>query len=385
MIKLVWMSSQVNHKFRDHEFLYSPLFGLLPIILVFVLEPFLGLNIALHYAIMLSPLVLLKNYFHKEYSNQPIVIYYLFVFAAYQYISSHVYIIPDGHILEIFIFHGLMIVSISSTFFFRRYLFKFFSRYFAGSSMHLERNLKEFYLLSAGLLVFIILHYIVYIHSIYTPKKINVEFHEYFDMASVFLIILLIIFDIFRIRRITKLFKLEDFWPIVNKDGVVIGKVARSITLRKSNYSKEMHPVVHVHVLNGESILMFRSEAHDSDGKWVSAISEHVNYGEKMDQTIKRVAIGRYGLKDFKPNFLLKHLVEKELEKQYVLLYYISQKEELNLVHKDEGQIKYWPTWQIEENLGKGVFSEAFEIEYEYLKNTVLVAEQFAKLAGEED
>jgi hypothetical protein len=41
--------------------------------------------------------------------------------------------------------------------------------------------------------------------------------------------------------------------------------------------------------------------------------------------------------------------------------------------------------WQIEENLKKGVFSTAFEVEYEYIKNTVLLAEQFSKTFMEND
>ena len=38
---------------------------------------------------------------------------------------------------------------------------------------------------------------------------------------------------------------------------------------------------------------------------------------------------------------------------------------------------KLWSVRQIEENLGHGVFSEYFEKEFPYMKNTILLAENF--------
>jgi hypothetical protein len=180
-----------------------------------------------------------------------------------------------------------------------------------------------------------------------------------------------------RIRKISKQLSLEDFLPIVNKDGVVIGKVARSVSFIKSGI-KEMHPVVRVHFVHNKSVLLFKSELPGSDGTWDCPINEHLLYGENMDKTISRISFDRFSLRDFKPCFLLKHIVEKELEKQYVLLYYSTKVENVRLKNTLEGTLKFWPAWQIEENLGKGVFSNTFEIEYEYLRNTVFIAEEFA-------
>jgi hypothetical protein len=36
-----------------------------------------------------------------------------------------------------------------------------------------------------------------------------------------------------------------------------------------------------------------------------------------------------------------------------------------------------WSERQIEDNMGTGIFSECFELEFEYLKNTVLLAHRF--------
>ena len=114
---------------------------------------------------------------------------------------------------------------------------------------------------------------------------------------------------------------------------------------------------------------------------WDCAINEHVLYGETMDQTVARGAMEKYGIKGFKPHFLLKHIVNLPLEKQYIMLYYTNELKDAQLSNSINAQVKFWPFWQIEENLGKGVFPEAFETEYDYLKNTVIMAEKFAKNA----
>lgn len=368
----------MNKKLLRNDYLFNPLLGLSPVILVSILEPFAGLNVSLHLAMLLSICVLMINYFKKENSNQSIVLYYLFIFAFYQYITSHIFIVPDGDIRELYFFHGIMILSISGTFIFRGFLYRFFNKYFTGNSKQLENNLREFYFISKFILVFMLLHVFLFGLSIHYPYIDDRAFHRNFDIFEVSLLIVFVIYELARINKICKLLELEDFLPIVNKDGIVIGKVARSISFTKSDY-KEMHPVVRVHFIYNESVLMFRDEGLFSDGTWDCALNEHVLYNETMDNTLLRVASSMFGLKDFKPHFLLKHVVDKELEIQYILLYYTTQIESAQLVNPDSGHLKYWPVWQIEENLGKGVFSQAFEIEYEYLKNTVFIAEKFSK------
>jgi hypothetical protein len=376
IINKIYLSEMRSVK-RDNEFLYNPLLGLSPVIIVSMIEPFFGLNIALHIGMLASIIVLTRNYFHKEYSNQPIVLYYLFLFTLYQYITSHVFIVPDGDIRELVFFHGLMVLSIASTFLIRNYMFRFFDHYFTGSAKHLENNLREFYFISKFLLVINLLHIFVYGISIQFVSLENMNFHRHFDYVEYVILMLFVFYMFIRIRKISKQLSLEDFLPIVNKDGVVIGKVARSVSFIKSGI-KEMHPVVRVHFVHNKSVLLFKSELPGSDGTWDCPINEHLLYGENMDKTISRISFDRFSLRDFKPCFLLKHIVEKELEKQYVLLYYSTKVENVRLKNTLEGTLKFWPAWQIEENLGKGVFSNTFEIEYEYLRNTVFIAEEFA-------
>ncbi len=362
---------------KEHNHLYNPLIGLSPIITVSMVEPFFGLTIALHIGVLLSVVVLMYNYFLKVYSNQPIVLFYLFFFSFYKFITSYVFIVPDGSILELIIFHGLAVVGIIGTFFMRSSMYKFFHQSYAGKAKVLENNLREFYFISKLLMVIMLLHVFLYVLSIYMPQLDVIGVHKSFDIFEFSLIVGLVVFEIFRIRYVSRLLDLEDFWPIVNKDGVVVGKVARSVALANSSY-KELHPVVRIHFLLKDAVLLFRNEDVDSDGKWDCMVTTHLLYSEKIDDSIKRAIADRFHNLAVTPHFLLKHIVECQLENQYVLLYYVSEMEDAHLKHTNSGQLKYWPKWQVEENLGKGIFTEAFETEYEYLKNTVFVAEQFA-------
>ena len=50
----------------------------------------------------------------------------------------------------------------------------------------------------------------------------------------------------------------------------------------------------------------------------------------------------------------------------------IPSSQQIEIVNSREG--KWWTEKHIEENLNKGVFSECFEMEYNVLKNTILLA-----------
>ena len=49
----------------------------------------------------------------------------------------------------------------------------------------------------------------------------------------------------------------------------------------------------------------------------------------------------------------------------------IASESDFNKLHLEGG--KLWTINQIDDNVGKDIFSECFELEFEYLKNTVLM------------
>lgn len=385
---------------NTHEFMLNPIMGLLPVLSILFAEDFLGLNFSLHIGMFTSIAILMWNYFRRAASYQAILLINLFLIILFQVFSSHtplfphmpiekfIYkgfiILPDGLTEEKVIFHGMIIFSIVVSFLMKPFLYKYFSQNYSGSSKHMESNMREFYLVSRVLLVIMSFHPLTYLLSVLFPSIHDFYNNAWIDRAENITMLGLVVFEIYRVYTISKKLAAEEFWPIVNNSGVVIGRVARSVSLIPSQH-KELHPVVRVHFINDGMLYMYKDEGHHLESHWDCTINEHVLYGETMEQAIHRIAAQRYGLRNIKPHFLLKHIVEQRLENQYILLYYISKIDNLQLLPHEKGQLKPWPMWQIEENLKKNVFSQAFEMEYDYIKNTVLLAEQFSKVLAEDD
>ena len=98
-----------------------------------------------------------------------------------------------------------------------------------------------------------------------------------------------------------------------------------------------------------------------------------MHYNHNIDVAIKNLlkSVVRGG--DLPVRFILKYMFENERTKRLIFLYIsvIKSEDELNKLYLKEG--KLWTVEQIEDNIGSGIFSECFELEFEYLRNTVLM------------
>lgn len=359
-------------KIQRHELLLNPLVGLSPLLALLLGDImfsnlYIGMNIGMYTALV----ALAVNYFTKANSFQPLLIIFTF-----NILNAHL-------IYEFFPFEGkytrgfselfanyFIIACLITAFAMRPVLVYFFRKNFSGFNRHMEGNLREFYFVSKYLLLISLFRVI----SLYTFDPIGNHYQgipQFMDEIQLTLIAALIAFEVIRVKVIVDKLKKEDFLPVVNESGVVIGKEAKSVSL--SSTHKSLHPVVRVYGVHQDGILLRQTDS----GKWEPIIYTHVQYGENMDQAIERKSKERFDIEDISPRFLLKHVFEMPLEKQYILLYYTAHEDTALLMAMKGNNVKLWPFWQIDENLGKGAFSEVFEVEYDYLKNTVLLAQQF--------
>ena len=79
-----------------------------------------------------------------------------------------------------------------------------------------------------------------------------------------------------------------EFFPLVNESGEVVGKATRA---ECHSGSKLLHPVVHLHIFNraGDLLLQKRSLRKDiQPGKWDTAVGGPVDYGESIDEALRR-------------------------------------------------------------------------------------------------
>lgn len=182
----------------------------------------------------------------------------------------------------------------------------------------------------------------------------------------------IILIEALRLRMLNKRLDGEEWLPVISESGDVQGKVAKSVSINLKN--KFLHPLVRVALMyDGKLYLKSRDESRLLDpGKLDYPFEKYMQYKHNIEQAIKNLIMKEIKTDKLPVRFLLKYVFENESTKRLIFLYVsniTSEKafKELNL----EGG-KLWTTNQIEDNIGNDIFSECFELEFEYLKNTVL-------------
>lgn len=159
----------------------------------------------------------------------------------------------------------------------------------------------------------------------------------------------------------------EEWFPLVNEKGETIGKATRAAC---HSGSKMLHPVVHLHIFNnaGDLYLQKRSMTKDiQPGKWDTAVGGHIDYGETVEEALRREVREELGITGFTPQFIARYIFESAIEKELVNTYRTTYEGPLTPDPSELEDGRFWSPSEIAENLGKGVFTPNFEKEYQQL------------------
>lgn len=163
-----------------------------------------------------------------------------------------------------------------------------------------------------------------------------------------------------------------EYFPVVEPSGLVIAKAQRSYC---HSGTKVLHPVVHLHILDRMGRLYLQKRPMTKDiqpGKWDTAVGGHVDYGESIIEALYREAWEELALEEFNPTHILSYVFESSVEKELVNVFAIVGEYVLKPSEEELDEGRFWEMTEIEENLGKDVFTPNFESEFSGIKSKLL-------------
>ena len=117
-----------------------------------------------------------------------------------------------------------------------------------------------------------------------------------------------------------------QFLPIVNERGNIVGR-ALYVELHQGN--KMLHPVVHLHVVNGK-------------GNTTRLYWWHVAFGETPDKTLKRKMAETLGLSGVNPKLKRQYIRETKTEKELVYVFTVVSEEDLPITPEKKEYIEFF-------------------------------------------
>lgn len=217
----------------------------------------------------------------------------------------------------------------------------------------------------------IILGYALATGFIYAfPTQRGTAYLELVQAIYVGVLFFALVFESLRVQIIRSRLMKEEWLPIVNSQGKIIGSEQHQASLGEER--KFMHPIIRVHIIQNGMILLRKRPADDLfyPCHWDTAISNHIRLGETVENCIKRTAQDLYDLTEFKSFFLSNYTTRTDFEQHYAFLFIACKMNKLDLQSEKVKQAKWWTLQQIEENLQEGIFTDNFLIEYDLLKKS---------------
>ena len=104
-----------------------------------------------------------------------------------------------------------------------------------------------------------------------------------------------------------------EFLPIVNERGNIVG---RAMYVELHNGNKMLHPVSHLHVINGK-------------GETTRRYWWHVAFGDTPEKTLKRKMAETLGLFGANPKLKRQYIRETKNEKELVYVFTVVSEEDL--------------------------------------------------------
>lgn len=156
----------------------------------------------------------------------------------------------------------------------------------------------------------------------------------------------------------------NELLPEVDICGNVIGCITRD---EAHSGSHRLHPVVHLYVYNSKHQLFLQRRPTwkiIQPGKWDTVCGGHIEYGENLEDALRREVWEELGITDFTPMLIKQYVYESKVEREFINVFTTIYDGKIcpNSNELDGG--RFWTHDEIINNIGKGILTENFEKEY---------------------
>ena len=163
------------------------------------------------------------------------------------------------------------------------------------------------------------------------------------------LLVLFFLTMIVKNRLLVKAASQDEWLPIVNEQGKVIGQATRRSCHAGSMF---LHPVVHMHIVNKEGDMLLQQRSLKKKllpGRWDTAVGGHVAVGEKIEEALKRETREELGIERFRARFLGSYIWETARERELVFTFLCVSHEAPRVENEEVIAVRYWTRAEIED------------------------------------
>ncbi|NLO70800.1 MAG: hypothetical protein GX102_07675 [Porphyromonadaceae bacterium] len=201
-------------------------------------------------------------------------------------------------------------------------------------------------------------------------KEIPIRYIKYIYALS---IIFVGIFETIRVFIVREKLMREDWLPVVDEEGRVIGSVQYQHDADKK--VRLMHPVVRLYFIENRKILLQQRKPDDQNEPmlWDASLSRQVRMSESIDGALRTFTGKLYNIEPIKFFSLTKYIYHGTFSDQLIYLFVLCKSEGIAPQADKIFKTKWWTIKQIEDNLNSGIFTERFIKEYEVLERSGLL------------
>lgn len=165
----------------------------------------------------------------------------------------------------------------------------------------------------------------------------------------------------------------KDVLPVVNENGIVIGKSVRALVHKNPAL---IHPTVSLHVFNKSGQLFLQKRSAKKDlyaGLWDSAAAGHISLGESVEGALLREAQEELGVDARGAKAVFRYLSRNEHESELVHVFKMIYDGSMTLNPEEVETGRYWTIFEIKRLLGQNFFTPDFEQEFALLQTKKII------------